>query len=305
MQRTAHDPEDYERMNSVPKQQRAARRPRKSTIVPYAIAAAACLASLGAVSVRQDPSQNAASPTQSDGSNAAQNAVAPTLEETRLVMGKWIETQQILSKERNEWQQEKEILANRLDLLKKEIATLDEKTKEAEKSVAETNAKHDELTAQEDELAATSAELERAVGAMEADVKKLFKSLPEPVTTKLAPLYQRIPEDSANTRVTVAERFQNVLGILNELNKTNTEITVSYEVRELADGKPSEVRVMYVGLTQAYYVSARGEAGIGRPASDGWKWEPSKSVATSVSTALEIIQGKQSPAFVPLPVKLQ
>jgi hypothetical protein len=47
-------------------------------------------------------------------------------------MGKWIETQQILSKERNEWQQGKEILLGRLELVKKEVASLEEKIAEAQ-----------------------------------------------------------------------------------------------------------------------------------------------------------------------------
>ena len=140
---------------------------------------------------------------------------------------------------------------------------------------------------------------------MEGEIRLLFRALPEPIQTKLQPLYQRIPEDTAKTRVSAAERFQNVLGILNELNKTNNEITVSYEVHHLADGKPSEVKVLYVGLAQAYYVSARGEGGVGRPTGDGWKWEPSKAVASEVLTALEILEGKRSPDFVRLPVKLQ
>jgi hypothetical protein len=147
--------------------------------------------------------------------------------------------------------------------------------------------------------------LSEAVTGMEGEVRALFKSLPEPVQEKLQLLYRRIPEDPANTRVSAAERFQNVLGILSELNKANNEIAVSYEVRTLADGKLSEVKAIYVGLAQAYYVSARGEAGIGRPSADGWKWRPSDAVANDVLTVLEIIQGKQTPAFVPLPVTIQ
>ena len=41
------------------------------------------------------------------------------------------------------------------------------------------------------------------------------------------------------------------------------------------------------------------------PGEQGWKWEPSRAVARDVLTAIEILQGKQTPAFVPLPVKLQ
>ena len=171
--------------------------------------------------------------------------------------------------------------------------------------MAESDKKRNELLAENDQLKAAGAQLTEAVTAMEAEVRRLFKRLPEPIQTKLQPLYQRIPEDPTKTRVSAAERFQNVLGILNELNKANNEITVSYEVHNLADGKPSEVKAIYVGLAQAYYVSARGEAGIGRPTADGWKWEPSQAVARDVLTALEILQGKHTPAFVPLPVKLQ
>lgn len=237
--------------------------------------------------------------------NADKISAPPTLEETRLTMDKWLEIQQIISKERKDWQQGKEILLGRLELVKKEIATLEEKNKQAESSVAEANKKRSELLAENDQLTAAGAQLTGAVAGMEGEIRQMFKQLPEPIQTKLQPLYQRIPEDPSETRVAAAERFQNVLGILNELNKTNNEITVSYEVHNLADGRPSEVKAVYVGLAQAYYVSARGEAGIGRPTADGWKWEPSKAVARDVLMALEILEGKQSPAFVSLPVILK
>jgi len=237
--------------------------------------------------------------------NADNIPVPPTLEETRLTMDKWIEIQQIISRERKDWQQGKEILLGRLELIKKEVVTLEEKTRQAEASVTEANKKRSDLLAENDQLKVAGALLTEAATGMEGEVRRLFKALPEPIQTKLQPLYQRIPEDPAKTRVSAAERFQNVLGILNELNKTNNEIIVSYEVHNLADGKPSEVKAMYVGLAQAYYVSARGEGGVGRPAADGWKWEPSKAVASEVLTALEILEGKRTPAFVHLPVKLQ
>ena len=228
-----------------------------------------------------------------------------SLEETRLQMDKWIETQQIISKESKDWQQGKNILAGRLELVKKELATLDEKNKQAEAIVFETGKKRSELLEENDQLKAADAQLTVAISGVEADIRRIYTHLPDPIQTKLQPLYQRIPADPSKTGVSAAERFQNVLGILNELNKANNEISISYEVHNLADGKPSEVKVIYVGLAQAYYVSARGEAGIGRPADDGWKWEPSKTSAREILVAQEILQGKQTPAFVPLPVKIQ
>lgn len=244
----------------------------------------------------------------SQGGNAAVSqdpSAATSLEETRLRMGKWIETQQIISRERNEWQQGKEVLVGRVELLRKEVRSLQEKIEQAEASVAESNKKRDALQASNDQLKSTTAQMAEAVSALEADVRKLWKSLPEPLQTKLQPLFQRIPEDSTKTKVSVAERFQSVLGIINGVNQAHTELNVNYEVRTLAGGTPSEVRVLYVGLAQAYYVSASGEAGIGRPTPEGWKWEPSKQISGDVLTSLDILSGKHSPAFVPLPVTIQ
>ncbi len=266
---------------------------------PLSLAGMACLLSFGAIPVGRVQAAQEGAPDE------GQVAAPATLEETRLVMGKWIDTQRIISKERNDWQQGKEILLGRLELVRKETAELEEKIQQARSSVAETRAKRDELLAEDERLVAQIAELAGTVTEMEAEVRRLFRLLPEPIQTKLQPLYQRMPENPETTKATAAERFQNVLVILNDINKANNEITVTYEVRNLSDGRPSEVRTMYVGLAQAYYVSPGGEAGLGRPSADGWVWEPSKAVAGDVLKALDIIQGKQTPAFVPLPVTIQ
>ncbi len=238
--------------------------------------------------------------------SAEQDAAGgPTLEETRLAIGKWIETQQIISKERKDWQQGKDILVSRLELVRKEVATLKEKIATGAAGIAEVDRRKAELLGENDVLKAAGAQLTQAVTGMEAELRRLLPGMPEPIRVRLEPLTQRIPADPAQTQVSIAERFQNALGILNELNKANTEVTVNYEVRTLADGSSSEVQAIYVGLAQAYYVSGGGEAGIGRPSEKGWQWEPSNGIANDVLRALEILQGKQTPAFVPLPVKIQ
>lgn len=254
--------------------------------------AGCCIAAVGAP---EDPAATAANrmPPQS------------SLEEVRLQMDKWIETQQIIAKESKDWQQSKGMLLGRLELVHKEIALLEEKSKQAESAVAEAGRKREELVSENEKLKATGTQLAEAVAALEADVRRIYPELPEPIQTKLQPLYQRIPADPSQTSASLAERFQSVLGILNELNKANNEISIHYEVHNLADGKPSEVKVLYVGLAQAYYVSARGEAGVGRPSAGGWKWEPLQKGSREVLVAQEILQGKQTPAFVPLPVKIQ
>jgi hypothetical protein len=247
----------------------------------------------------------AAAPTGNAVTAQAAKPAGPSLEETRLTLSKWIETQQIIAKERNEWQQGREILAGRTELVGKEVTQLKDRIAQAQAAVAESNKRRDELAAQNAQLKEVGAQLSQAVTDMEARVRKLAKVAPEGLATKLQPLLQRIPSDPSKSRVSAAERFQNVLGILNELNKANSEINVAYEVRQMPDGTSSEVQVIYVGLAQAYYISPRGDAGVGMPTDEGWTWKPAKDQASAILAALEVIQGKQSPEFVPLPVSIQ
>lgn len=265
-----------------------------------------------AVATAEPPAatQAATTPPHAPGSDApapqaAAHDAPASLEETRLTLAKWIETQQIISRERNEWQQGKDVLTARIELVGREVTQLKERIAQSEDAVAESNRTRTTLAAESDALKAVAAQLADAAAAMEVKVRDLARLAPQPVAERLAPLLQRLPTDGTAARITAAERFQNVLGILNELNKANSEITVAYEIRTLADGSSSEVQVVYVGLAQAYYLSPRGEAGIGRPAEGGWTWQPSPGAAPAILTTLEVIEGKRPPTFVPLPVTIK
>jgi hypothetical protein len=245
-----------------------------------------------------------ASPAQAQATDAPAGK-APSLEETRITLGKWIETQQIISKERNDWQQAKEILRGRIELVGKEVSVLRDRIVQSEMAVKESDKKRDELNAQNDQLKAVQAELLEAVSGMEGEIRKLAKMMPQPVSERIEPLLQRMPTESSASRVSIAERFQNVLGILNELNKANSEISVAYEIRTLGDGSTSEVQVIYVGLAQAYYISPRGEVGVGEPGEDGWTWRPEPGARRAIMLALEVIEGKHAPTFVNVPLRIR
>lgn len=231
---------------------------------------------------------------------------AGDLRSARDAMTKWVETQQVISKERKEWQEGKLILQSRIELMKGEIAALQEKIDDLKDAGAEARLKMSEVESQSDSLKASSTSLAGWVGAMEQRLRLLRSRLPEPVQERVHPLYSRMPEDPDSTKASVAERYQNVVGILNEVNKFNNEIALVTEVRTLSDGKPAEVRTVYLGLAQAYYVSARGEAGVGRPGeTDGWHWQPDNDLAPQILEVVDVLQNKATPKFIPLPVKVQ
>jgi hypothetical protein len=65
------------------------------------------------------------------------------------------------------------------------------------------------------------------------------------------------------------------------------------------------VKTVYVGLGQAFYVSASGEAGVGRPGPEGWQWRPANELARNIGTMIQILQNKAKPVFVSLPVEIR
>jgi hypothetical protein len=226
-----------------------------------------------------------------------------SLEQTRLTMDKWLETEHILSSERREWQQAREVLQGRLELMRNEVAKLEQSLSEAKASREEAERKQAELVSERTGLEVATGKLVEAVAGMEGQVNQLLGFMPDPVKLRLEPLSTLLVGDTSQKGA--AERYRNVLGILNEMNKANNEINVVYEVHTLADGRPAEVQAIYVGLAQAYFLSAGGVAGVGRPAATGWSWDIAPGASADIQMALEILQGKHSPAFVPLPVKLQ
>jgi len=229
---------------------------------------------------------------------------ASGLGEVRVTVEKWVATQQLLDSERQAWQQQREVLESRIDLLDSEIATFEAKLSEAGAKVEEARGKSRAIDAERQILVATSQGLARDVTELEAGLLRLARRVPDTLQEKVAPLLQRIPANPETTTVAVAERFQNVLGVLSELQRLNNEISVNTEIRPLGDGKLVQVTTIYLGLGQAYYASASGEAGIGRPGPEGWIWEPAASASREIVELLDIVQSKGSPKFVALPVQI-
>ena len=229
---------------------------------------------------------------------------AAGLETTRSTVGKWIATQDLIFREAKAWSEDRELLEARIGALEQEIAAAETKLAESNRVLAEARQKRSANVSAERDLDDAAARLAEQVTGLESDVRRLHGILPPMVQDKVATLYHRIPDD-ASTTISVGERFQNVVGILNEVHKANGEISLVTEIRNLSDGRPSEVQTVYVGLGQAYFLSPRGEAGVGRPVGDQWEWRSANELAPSVAEVIEILQNKGKPKFVELPVTVE
>lgn len=234
----------------------------------------------------------------------AQNPIASV----RDLIGKWVEVRETIAREKKEWRDGRGMLESRIALLDQEIEQLGKKIQEDIRKVGEVDAKRAEVDGQMGALREGADVLLREIQGVEADLgRRLLKALPDPLKEKLAPLAQRIPADPAGSGLTLAERYQNVIGILNEINKFNGQVSVVSEIRAAQGGAVKQVKTLYLGVGQGYFVSPEGDfAGAGSPREDGWAWEDARSSADSIKRAIAMLDSKHGAAdFVPLPIRVE
>ncbi|MEX2672281.1 MAG: DUF3450 family protein [Phycisphaeraceae bacterium] len=231
--------------------------------------------------------------------------VAP-IDDTRARLEKWVQTRQLISQEERDWKLGREMLSERIALVEREIASIRERIGDAEQSITEADRKRDGLVAENEALKRGSQALVEALSALEQRTRGLLQRVPTPVRDTVQPLSQQLPDDKAETKLSLAARFQNVIGILNEIDKFNGEVTLTSEVRELPDGSSAEVTAMYVGLGRAYYAGAGDAlAGHSTATKEGWEWTQANEIAPAVSRAIDIVNNEAVASFVRLPVKIE
>lgn len=239
-------------------------------------------------------------------SAAPVNDGSESVDGTRSVLERWVETRRVISRERSDWALGKEVLADRIELVQQEIRALREKIEEARTSIAKADETRMGMVEENERLKTAAAGLAEVVQGLEQRTKELLVRLPQLVRERVKPLSQRFPDDPEKTELSLSQRFMNVVGVLNDVNKFQREITVSSEVRELPDGTTAEVASLYLGVAQAYYVSADGKAaGVGSASPEGWVWRPANDAIAAVNAALAILKSEEPAAFVQLPFRVQ
>jgi FtsZ-binding cell division protein ZapB len=237
---------------------------------------------------------------------AASDETFTKTQNAKTAIEKWIETQRIISQEKRDLALSREMLNERISLVQREIESLRNKTDEAQASIAETDKKRDAMVEENETLKQATASLGGVLSNMEGRVRHLIVRLPEPIRQRIKPLSQRLPNNSEQTNLSTAERFQNIVGILNELDKFNREISVTSEVRTLADNSSVEVAVLYLGLGQAFYTSSNASvAGTGTASDTAWVWKPNNPAAAQIADAIAIFKNEKVASFVQVPVEIK
>ncbi|PXA03752.1 hypothetical protein DDZ13_10690 [Coraliomargarita sinensis] len=228
------------------------------------------------------------------------------VETTKETLQEWVETRQIISKEKADWKVEQSILSDTVALLENEHERLKAELEELEASATAADEDRAKLSTEKEALTAASSVVEANIGGLEKQMKTVIKTLPQPLVEKIKPLIRRLPEDPNDTSLSLGERVQNIVGILSQADKFNTTITQTSESREISEGKTVEVRTLYWGLATAYYVDSSGEyAGMGYPTANGWEWPRIDEAGESIKRLIDVYEGSEEIQFIPVPARIK
>jgi hypothetical protein len=229
---------------------------------------------------------------------------AQTPQDVRSITREWVNVEQAISREAGEAERTHILTTDRIAVLEAETNLL-----RAERSGNTDRGTRDEreriaLVRQETEGAAQHTQLMAFLLSAETQVKNMRARLPRTLGENLAHLYQRLPEEADSTHRGIAERLQTITGILTNIQAFNDSISVTVEVKAINHHPAGEVTTLYLGLGQAYYLSA-SDAGYGYPGAQGWTWTSQPGLKASIARAIATAEGRAAkPAFVELPVTL-
>ena len=230
----------------------------------------------------------------------AQDSALPEASATQTALKEWVQTRQLISREASDWQEQQGSLTQLNDIRKIEIKNLEEFVTAAGERVEEIDEKRQDYVEEEAELKAWRNKLTVQIAEIENSLRPLLPYFPTPLRAKVQEAVVRLEESEPGRPL--QHRTRDVLLIMQAYQAFNNNISLDAEVR-LIDGEKREIEILYLGMTQAWFVDQSGRyAGYGLPSQAGWPWVDAPALAAPVRQAIEIQTRQAPPAFISLPI---
>ncbi|MBX2853210.1 MAG: DUF3450 domain-containing protein [Phycisphaeraceae bacterium] len=266
----------------------------------------------------------------------AQDAPQPdeaAIDEARLMLERWGEVRRAIAREKSDWVLAKQVLEDRIDLLKRNIDAIHEETKAQEQKLWGFDEKVAILEKKNVKLKKTAEELSELVERMETQAIALIKGAPQPLIEGVKPLAVQLPGYTKNNdaeqaldegaEATVAEqegeatedaeaapplarRVENVVGVLYLFNKYAGKLDQTSELVARPDGSSLSVDAIYLGTGYGFYVDDSDQvAAAGWSSPTGWMWTETQAAPERVRQVIQVFNKDQPAAFVGLPVEVK
>lgn len=220
---------------------------------------------------------------------------------------RWIELQQRVANEQDEWELDREVLTNRRAMMEEEQASLRENIESyalANRLYESTRIKLDhEFTI----MAEANEAMDERLENLELRVMALAQSLPDPLRNDLDPILRAMRGNPGDPdERSVASRAQSLTAVIATVAQFGNTINLSHTLRPLPDGdREIDVKVLYWGLSFGYATDATGErAWLLRPSPDGWSWEDRPDQAARFKALIDIYEKQMEPELITVPVQM-
>jgi hypothetical protein len=218
----------------------------------------------------------------------------------------WIQLEQRIATEQNDWLADKEVMEASRAVLQREQLTLRTRL-EANELAQSLFRKRLELL--EGELVTQQEAKSLVLSGLEVEeerIRGIRSSLPELLRERLAPLLLRLGAGPIDQPVRVSERAQIVISILSAIDQFNGTATLTHHLRTDEQGVERDVEVLYWGLAMGYAVDQTAQqAWLLIPDTAGWNWKAAPEAASGIRELIEIHKRKRSPGLVSLPAVLR
>lgn len=228
----------------------------------------------------------------------AESENAVRIEELRGTISGIVELQSQASRELREWQARRDVMVELMELHRQEIKLLDEELGESGRSAPGHAEAVESANREIARLRQVRFEMVDAIERLRPRVVALTARFPRPAHDEIESELGTLSSWSRGNEP--RDAMQAMLAILSKASQFNRRISRSHEV---VDSR--EVEVVYLGLARAYYADRSGVAGIGTPGVAGWEWRPDPALNRRILRAFDILNQKQPPARIDLPLDIE
>lgn len=228
------------------------------------------------------------------------------LTDTKSAIQEWVRTEQLVSQENQQWEEEKASLNSILKILSAEEQELGEQIALAQEVASRADEERASLVEQLSSYQEISQLLESRITDYERQLVLIVAYLPQMLRSELAPRIARLNSATQGSSPSLSERTQTLLSLMSEIDTFDGRLTLTTELISNSQNEPVEVRVLYLGLSRAFYVNNNAtSAGFGVPTETGWQWQAQDELSETIARSLDIYETRITPQLISLPMQVQ
>ncbi len=217
----------------------------------------------------------------------------------------WVKLEDSRSKEREEGEIQRQHLQVLVEVLESQLAQHKSQVEAMEGKLSRSDRERELWLQKRDRLALERERASKTLKLLERRVMGLLPLVPVPLEKELGVPLKLLAKAEKNDEQWLG-RYRALLAVMKGLSAFHRRYSQGSHTVELSSPGPISAKVIYMGLSKAYFLGLDGETcGVGKPSPGGWQWEVEPQLRDSITTALDVFEGQTLDlSLVSLPLEL-